>query len=89
MAAAVPGRRSAAGFEAAFGRQPEMMALFVELFGPYPFAAYTVVVTDDELEIPLEAQGLSTFGAQLPAATTGTRCGWSPTSWPTSGSATA
>ena len=31
--------------------------------GPYPFAAYTVVVTDDELEIPLEAQGLSIFGA--------------------------
>ena len=41
-----------------------MMALFEELFGPYPFAAeYTVVVTDDDLEIPLEAQGLSVFGA--------------------------
>ena len=39
-----------------------MMARFVELFGPYPFAGYTVVVTDDDLEIPLEAQGLSTFG---------------------------
>ena len=34
-----------------------------ELFGPYPFADYTVVVTDDELEIPIEAQGLSIFGA--------------------------
>jgi aminopeptidase len=44
--------------------QPEMLALFERLFGPYPFAApYTVVVTDDDLEIPLEAQGLSVFGA--------------------------
>ena len=41
----------------------EMIALFEELFGPYPFASYTVVVTDDDLEIPLEAQGLSVFGA--------------------------
>ena len=44
-------------------RQPEMMALFTELFGPYPFDAYTLVVTDDDLEIPLEAQGVSIFGA--------------------------
>jgi aminopeptidase N len=48
--------------EAAFGRQPEMMAAFVEWFGPYPFPAYTAVVTADELEIPLESQALSTFG---------------------------
>jgi len=35
------------------------MRLFTELFGPYPLAnAYTVVVTDDVLEIPLEAQGI-------------------------------
>lgn len=40
-----------------------MMDVFSRLFGPYPFADYTVVVTDDELEIPLEAQGLSIFGA--------------------------
>lgn len=46
-----------------FGRQHDMMALFVELFGPYPFAEYTVVVTEDDLEIPLEAQGMSVFGA--------------------------
>ncbi|MGV8977765.1 MAG: M1 family metallopeptidase [Cellulomonas sp.] len=46
-----------------FGRQKEMLALFVELFGPYPFAEYTVVVTADNLEIPLEAQGMSVFGA--------------------------
>jgi len=30
---------------------------------PYPFSAYTVVVTADDLEIPLESQTLSTFGA--------------------------
>lgn len=45
------------------GRQTQMVELFERLFGPYPFAAYTVVVTDDDLEIPLEAQGLSVFGA--------------------------
>ena len=45
------------------GRQQAMFALFEDRFGPYPFAAYTVVVTDDDLEIPLEAQGLSVFGA--------------------------
>jgi aminopeptidase N len=40
------------------------MKLFIKLFGPYPLSAgYTVVVTDDELEIPLEAQGVSIFGA--------------------------
>ena len=50
------------GFEAAFGRQHEMMATFVELFGPYPFSSYAVVVTADDLEIPLESQTLSTFG---------------------------
>ena len=31
--------------------------------GPTRSTRYTVVVTDDELEIPLEAQGLSIFGA--------------------------
>jgi aminopeptidase N len=46
-----------------FGRQPAMMALFVDRFGGYPFARYDVVVTDDDLEIPLEAHGLSVFGA--------------------------
>lgn len=40
-----------------------MMAVFEDVFGPYPFAEYTVVVTPDELEIPLEAQALAIFGA--------------------------
>ena len=47
-----------------FARQPQMMKLFAKLFGPYPVSSgYTVVVTDDDLEIPLEAQGISIFGA--------------------------
>jgi aminopeptidase N len=45
-----------------FGRLDEMIELFVDLFGPYPFDGYAVVVTPDELEIPLEAQGLGIFG---------------------------
>lgn len=56
--------RLRASFDHDFARQPQMMKLFVKLFGPYPFAGgYTVVVTDDDLEIPLEAQGMSIFGA--------------------------
>lgn len=46
-----------------FGRQTDMMAVFEKLFGPYPFEDYSVVVTGDDLEIPIEAQGLSIFGA--------------------------
>jgi aminopeptidase N len=48
---------------AAFARQTEMLEVFSTRFGPYPFAAgYTVVVSPDELEVPLEAQGQSIFG---------------------------
>lgn len=42
--------------------QPAMMRTFSSCFGPYPFTGYTVVVTGDELEIPLEAQGMSILG---------------------------
>jgi aminopeptidase N len=45
-------------------RSPRMLAVFEGAFGPYPFGSYTLVVTDDDLEIPLEAQGLSVLGAQ-------------------------
>ena len=48
--------------EKAFARQTEMIAFFTDTFGPYPFEAYSAVITDDELEIPLEAQSLSIFG---------------------------
>lgn len=58
----VPARLRAAAMHD-LGRQPQMLALFEDRFGPYPFGSYTVVVTDDDLEIPLEAQGLSVFGA--------------------------
>ncbi|MCI0155452.1 M1 family metallopeptidase [Leifsonia shinshuensis] len=40
-----------------------MIECFQERFGPYPFPSYTVVVTEDPLEIPLESQGMATFGA--------------------------
>ncbi|MFC6357359.1 M1 family metallopeptidase [Luethyella okanaganae] len=51
-----------ADFAADFAEQPAMIALFEQAFGPYPFSDYTVVVTDDDLEIPLEAHGISVFG---------------------------
>jgi aminopeptidase N len=47
---------------AALADQQHMMEVFVHRFGPYPFDRYTVVVADDELEIPLEAQSLSIIG---------------------------
>lgn len=42
---------------------PTMMALFERCFGPYPMGRYDLVVTADDLEIPLEAQGMAVFGA--------------------------
>ncbi|MGX5188096.1 M1 family metallopeptidase [Streptomyces avermitilis] len=50
-------------FSRAFARQAAMTELFEELFGPYPFGEYAVVVTEEELDVPVEAQGLSLFGA--------------------------
>ncbi|WP_284783182.1 M1 family metallopeptidase [Corynebacterium rhinophilum] len=46
-----------------FSRQQEMVDFFSSIYGPYPFPAYQVVIAEDELEIPLEAQGLSIFGS--------------------------
>ncbi len=57
-----PTGMTGAAYEASFGLQPQMLACFEHEFGPYPFDDYTTVVTDDELEIPLESQSLSTFG---------------------------
>ncbi|MCR8671908.1 M1 family metallopeptidase, partial [Agrococcus sp. HG114] len=42
---------------------PAMLDCFVDRFGPYPFDDYTVVVTPDELEIPLESHAAAVFGA--------------------------
>ncbi len=64
MTAVLP-QRLLRRYDSAFGRQPEMLDFYARLFGPYPFAAYTVVVTDDRLDIPLEAQGMSTFGSNF------------------------
>ncbi|MFI9778324.1 M1 family metallopeptidase [Streptomyces sp. NPDC051956] len=50
-------------FSRDFARQPEMMRLFEGLFGPYPFGEYAVVVADEDFDVPVEAQGLSLFGA--------------------------
>lgn len=62
----VSSKEGAEAAHEALRRQPEMLAFFADRFGPYPFAAgYTTVVTDDELEIPLEAQGLSIFGSNF------------------------
>jgi aminopeptidase N len=55
--------RLSRNFEVDFDRQLDMIDAFSEMFGPYPFPGYTVLVTDDELDIPIEAQSFSTFGA--------------------------
>lgn len=60
LAYAVPGMDLAV--RGAFAKQGEMAEVFERHFGPYPYASYKIVVVDDELEIPLEAAGLSIFG---------------------------
>ncbi|MBR7830549.1 M1 family metallopeptidase [Actinospica sp. MGRD01-02] len=53
----------------AFAAQPRMIEVFEKFFGPYPFAGgYTAVIADDDLEIPIEAQGMSIFGVNHLAA---------------------
>ncbi|SIT69819.1 Peptidase family M1 [Microbacterium sp. RU33B] len=47
----------------AFASVPSILACFEDFFGPYPQEECTIVVTSDDLEIPLEAQGLVVFGA--------------------------
>ena len=46
----------------AFAPVPRIIETFEEWFGPYPQEDLTIVVTEEELEIPLEAQGMATFG---------------------------
>ena len=45
-----------------FMRLPAMLDALETWFGPYPFATYRAVVVDERLEIPLEAQGMASFG---------------------------
>ncbi|MEU7905076.1 M1 family metallopeptidase [Actinoplanes sp. NPDC049118] len=59
--AAIP-RTVRAAFAHDFGRHGEIMEALQRLFGPYPFSEYVVVVTDDELDDPVEAQGMAVFG---------------------------
>ncbi|AZS35961.1 Aminopeptidase N [Microbacterium lemovicicum] len=56
-------RPAASRVHADFSDLGRMMALYQEVFGPYPSPAYAVVVTADDLEIPLEAQGMGIFGS--------------------------
>ncbi|MGV9312704.1 M1 family metallopeptidase [Streptomyces sp. NPDC003691] len=62
QSAAVP-RPLLGRFAHDFARQGRMIALFEECFGPYPFDSYGVVVVADDLDVPVEAQGLAVFGA--------------------------
>ena len=59
--AAIPPRLRSA-FAHDFGRHGEIMTALQRLFGPYPFREYVVVVADDELDDPVEAQGMAVFG---------------------------
>ena len=43
-------------------RLPAMLDALEGWFGPYPFHSYRVVVVDEPLEIPLEAQAMASFG---------------------------
>jgi aminopeptidase N len=42
---------------------PDMMALFSEQFGPYPFDTYGVLVIDHPIGVAIETQTLSLFGS--------------------------
>lgn len=45
-----------------FADQTAMIEAYSDMFGPYPFPEYGVVITDEVMEIPLEAQAMSMFG---------------------------
>ncbi|XVV15735.1 M1 family metallopeptidase [Actinoplanes sp. CA-131856] len=59
--AAIPPRLRTV-FRHDFGRHGEIMNVLTDLFGPYPFREYVVVVADDDLDDPIEAQGMAVFG---------------------------
>lgn len=50
------------GIRKPFARQAEMLALYSEIFGPFPFEVYGSVVMDAEIGGALETQTLSIFG---------------------------
>jgi aminopeptidase N len=49
----------------AFRRTGEMIELFSELFGPYPFDVYGVVVMQERLGLAMENQTISVFGEDM------------------------
>lgn len=51
--------------EATFARTGEMLTLFNDKFGPYPFETYGVVVVPEALGFALETQTMSTFGTDF------------------------
>ena len=59
--AAIPPKLRA-NFVHDFGRHGEIMAALQRFFGAYPFQEYVVVVADDDLDDPIEAQGMAVFG---------------------------
>ena len=48
-------------FEGDFGLTDEMLVVFTDLFGPYPFDEYGVLVADADFPFALETQGRSLF----------------------------
>ena len=48
-----------------FGRTPEMLVAFNEMFGPYPFDVAGAVVVDEFTGVALETQTMSLFGAEI------------------------
>jgi len=52
----------AADFAGSMDRTAEMIEVYEQLFGPYPFVAYGAVVVDEPLGFALETQTLSIFG---------------------------
>ncbi len=48
-----------------FGRTGEMLTFFAQLFGPYPFDEYGVVVPDTETGTAMENQTMSLFGRDM------------------------
>jgi len=61
---AVPPRLSNV-FEGDFGLTDEMIDVFTDLFGPYPFDEYGVMVIDGNFSFALETQGRSIFSASF------------------------
>jgi aminopeptidase N len=55
------------GAAAALSVTADVMDLFDDLFGPFPFEAYGAAVVDEPIGLALESQTLSLFGSQVPS----------------------